>query len=539
MIDCVIISHFHLDHCGSLPYLTEMCGYDGPIYMTHPTREICPLLLEDYRKITVDQKGELNFFSTEDIINCMRKVIPISLHESVNVLEDLEIKCYYAGHVLGAAMFLIRSGDESVVYTGDYNTTPDRHLGAAWIDKVYPDVLITETTYATTIRDSKKARESDFLQKVHDCVKSGGKVLIPVFALGRAQELCILIESYWERMNLKVPVYFSGGITRKANDLYRLYINWTNEKLKKTFSERNMFDFKHIKPFEMAFADNPGPQVLFASPGMLHAGISLEVFKKWAPDQNNLVILPGYCVPKTVGARVLAGEKKIKLTGGEIAVNLKVKHLSFSAHADAKGIRQIIKQSGAKNVLLVHGELAKMIALKESIRKEFGIDSFHPANGETVTFQKEPLIQIDVSKSSIQHCKTFNRKDALSLDSIKPRNTQDVVGELDMSNPKRPRLVATKEGGIRFKTSMRIVSVMGKASLLLNSSDKLMSNLYQVLQNSMKSRLVRYYSDADAVEVGTILITQSRDQLNMLNLNWEMSEFDVAEEIINLIKTFS
>ena len=138
-------------------------------------------------------------------------------------------------------MFHIRVGHASVVYTGDYNMTPDRHLGAAWIDKVRPDVLITESTYATTIRDSKRARERDFLKKVHECVAQNGKVgpgtrpclwgfffslrmltclpwratsnqvLIPVFALGRAQELCILLDTYWERMNLKVPIYFSAG----------------------------------------------------------------------------------------------------------------------------------------------------------------------------------------------------------------------------------------------------------------------------------------------------------------------------------------
>jgi integrator complex subunit 11 len=116
--------------------------------------------------------------------------------------------------------------------------TPDRHLGAAWIDKVRPDVLITESTYATTIRDSKRARERDFLKKVHSCVASGGKVLIPSFALGRAQELCILLETYWERMNLKIPVYFSAGLTGKANHFYKLFINWTNQKLKQTFTKR-------------------------------------------------------------------------------------------------------------------------------------------------------------------------------------------------------------------------------------------------------------------------------------------------------------
>lgn len=177
---------------------------------------------------------------------------------------------------------------------GDFNMTPDRHLGAAHVPPgLQPNILITETTYATTIRDSKRARERDFLKKVHETVLDGGKVrhfsknkttsqvLIPVFALGRAQELCILLESYWERLDLKVPIYFSPGLAEKANKYYRLFINWTNEKIKKTFVERNMFDFKHIKPFDMSFADYKTPMVLFSTPGMLHGGQSLRVFKKW------------------------------------------------------------------------------------------------------------------------------------------------------------------------------------------------------------------------------------------------------------------
>ena len=144
----------------------------------------------------------------------------------------------------------VKVGNQSVVYTGDYNMTPDRHLGAAWIDRCRPDLLITESTYATTVRDSKRCRERDFLKKVHDCIDKGGKVLIPVFALGRAQELCILLETYWERMNLKCPIYFSAGMTEKANNYYKMFISWTNEKIRKTFVERNMFDFRHIKSLD-------------------------------------------------------------------------------------------------------------------------------------------------------------------------------------------------------------------------------------------------------------------------------------------------
>ncbi|XP_065583382.1 integrator complex subunit 11-like isoform X3 [Artemia franciscana] len=167
------------------------------------------------RKVAVERKGETNFFTSAMIKDCMKKVIAVNLHQVVQVDNEIEIKAYYAGHVLGAAMFHIKVGTQSLVYTGDYNMTPDRHLGAAWIDRCRPDLLISESTYATTIRDSKRCRERDFLKKVHECVNNGGKVLIPVFALGRAQELCILLETYWERMDLKVPIYFAAGLTEK------------------------------------------------------------------------------------------------------------------------------------------------------------------------------------------------------------------------------------------------------------------------------------------------------------------------------------
>ncbi|VDQ08944.1 unnamed protein product [Trichobilharzia regenti] len=275
-LDCVIISHFHLDHCGALPYMTEVIGYDGPIYMTHPTKAICPILL------VVFFLGEQNFFTSDMIYRCMTKVKCVYIHQTVKVTFWAQ-QCFLYG---------------------DYNMTPDRHLGAAWVSRCRPDLLITESTYATTIRDSKRTREREFLEKIHARVEAGGKVLIPVFALGRAQELCILLESYWERMNISVPIYFSMGMAEKANEYYKLFISWTNQKIKETFVKRNMFDFKHIKPLGQGTVDNPGPMVVFATPGMLHAGQSLHIFRKWASDERNMVIIPGYCVAGTVGYKV-------------------------------------------------------------------------------------------------------------------------------------------------------------------------------------------------------------------------------------------
>lgn len=412
-LDCVIISHFHLDHCGALPYMTEMVGYDGPIYMTHPTKAICPILLDDYRRISVEKRGEQNFFTAEMIHRSMAKVQCVYLHQAVKVDNDLEIQAFYAGHVLGAALFLVKVRDQSFLYTGDYNMTPDRHLGAAWVPRCRPDLLITETTYATTIRDSKRAREREFLEKVHNRVDSGGKVLIPVFALGRAQELCILLETYWERMNLSVPIYFSTGMTEKANEYYKLFISWTSQKIKETFVERNMFDFKHIKPLTPDVIDMPGPMVVFATPGMLHAGQSLHIFRKWAPDANNMVIIPGYCVAGTVGYKILNGARRLEFDKQTLEVRMRVEYLSFSAHADARGIMQLISQCRPGHVLLVHGEASKMEFLKSRIESETKLPCSMPANGEIALVSTRPHFNVraptDMLKKVLEEQSTLNR----------------------------------------------------------------------------------------------------------------------------------
>eukprot|EP01128_Nolandella_sp_AFSM9_P012180 TRINITY_DN9028_c0_g1_i1.p1 TRINITY_DN9028_c0_g1~~TRINITY_DN9028_c0_g1_i1.p1 ORF type:complete len:689 (-),score=124.45 TRINITY_DN9028_c0_g1_i1:74-2140(-) len=448
-LDAVIISHFHLDHSGALPYFTEMCGYNGPIFMTSPTKAIISILLEDYRKITTERKGEKNFFTAAMIKNCLKKITVVNLEESVWVDDEIEIKPFYAGHVIGAAMFYVKVKDAySVLYTGDYNMTPDRHLGSARVnEKLRPDLLITESTYATVVRESKRQREGTFLKRIHTAVNRGGKVLIPVFAIGRAQELCILIESYWERMGLKIPIYFTGGLTEKANTFYELFINWTNQKIKSTFTERNMFAFKHIKAFERSKMMAPGPMVLFATPGMLHAGTSLEAFKKWCPDPLNMVIMPGYCVAGTIGARVLAGEKEIVSGKTKLTVRAHVEPLSFSAHADSKGIKQLITNIEPKNVMLVHGEKGRMLALEKELKQQFNIPVFHPANGEVVTMNTRPPIPAALSKRLLQ-TQFFSRpggKTRVAPSVGAEAENVDEVGNAAEEPPfKRPKLFADR-----------------------------------------------------------------------------------------------
>lgn len=383
IIDCVIISHFHMDHIGALPFFTEILKYRGIILMSYPTKALSPILLLDSCRVT-DMKWEkknferqikmlneksdelLNYnincikkdpwnINEDNIYNCIDKVIGLQINETFE-LGDMSITPYYAGHVLGACIYKIEVRNFSVIYTGDYNTIPDKHLGSANIPSLNPEIFISESTYATYVRPTKKASELELCNLVHECVHKGGKVLIPVFAIGRAQELSILLDDYWKKMKIHYPIYFGCGLTENANKYYKIYSSWINSSCMSNEKE-NLFDFANISPFLNNYLNEKRPMVLFATPGMLHTGLSLKAFKAWAGNPQNLIVLPGYCVQGTVGHKLIMGEKQISLDGTTyIKVLCKIIYLSFSAHADSNGIQQLIKHVSPKNVIFVHGE---------------------------------------------------------------------------------------------------------------------------------------------------------------------------------------
>ncbi|KAL4196826.1 hypothetical protein AMTRI_Chr04g185090 [Amborella trichopoda] len=428
-ITCIIITHFHLDHIGALPYFTEVLGYQGPIYMTYPTKALAPLMLEDYRKVMVDRRGEKEQFTAQQIQGCMKKVTAVDLKQTVQVDKDLEIRAYYAGHVIGAAMFYAKVGSCTVVYTGDYNMTPDRHLGAAQIDRLYVDLLITESTYANSVRESKLARERDFL----------------------TAELCMLLDDFWERMNLKIPIYFSAGLTIQANMYYKILIGWTSQKVKDAYVTRNAFDFKNVCDFDRSQMTAPGPCVLFATPGMLSGGFSLEVFKQWAPSEMNLICLPGYCVYGTVGNKLMSKPKQIILDDKtHIDVRCQIHQLAFTAHTDSKGIMDLIKHVSPRQVVLVHGERPNMEILRERIKSELTIECHIPANHETVSVPSTQIVKVDMTKAFIKHNTSMMRRRVLD-DIIEGNKTltglpsKVAEGIIVMEKGKRAKIVHQEE----------------------------------------------------------------------------------------------
>ncbi|CRG94273.1 cleavage and polyadenylation specificity factor, putative [Plasmodium gallinaceum] len=413
IIDCVIISHFHMDHIGALPFFTEILKYRGTIIMSYPTKALSPILLLDSCRVA-DMKWEkknferqikmlneksdelLNYninclkkdpwnINEDNIYNCINKVVGLQINETYE-LGNMSITPYYAGHVLGACIFKIEVNNFSVIYTGDYNTVPDKHLGSAKIPSLSPEIFISESTYATYIRPTRKSSELELCNLVHECVNKGGKVLIPVFAIGRAQELSILLDDYWKKMKINYPIYFGCGLTENANKYYKIYSSWINSSCIST-KKKNLFDFTNIFPFMNNYLNENRPMVLFATPGMLHTGLSLKAFKSWASNSKNLIILPGYCVQGTVGHKLIMGERKISVDANTvIKVSCKIIYLSFSAHADSNGIQQLIKHVSPQNVIFVHGEKNGMEKLSKHITNQHFINSMCPSLGQKCEF---------------------------------------------------------------------------------------------------------------------------------------------------------
>ncbi|KAI4838906.1 cleavage and polyadenylation specificity factor [Plasmodium brasilianum] len=473
IIDCVIISHFHMDHIGALPFFTEILKYKGTIIMSYPTKALSPILLLDSCKLA-DMKWEkknferqikmlneksdelLNYninclkkdpwnINEDNIYSCISKVVGLQINETYE-LGNLSITPYYAGHVLGACIYKLESNNFSIIYTGDYNTVPDKHLGSTKIPSLTPEVFISESTYATYVRPTRKASELELCNLVHECVHKGGKVLIPVFAIGRAQELSILLDDYWKKMKINYPIYFGCGLTENANKYYKIYSSWVSSSCCVPMEKRNLFNFANISPFVNTYLNENRPMVLFATPGMLHTGLSLKAFKAWSGNSKNLVILPGYCVQGTVGHKLIMGEKKIVLDPTTIInVACKIIYLSFSAHADSLGIQQLIKHVLPKNVIFVHGEKNGMEKLSKQISSHYYINSICPSLGQHCEFDfckdniqflymhysdyKKILHKINLhieEASSIplaQNKDNLNKEEQLSLDLASCSNT--------------------------------------------------------------------------------------------------------------------
>ena len=372
-VDLLLITHFHMDHCGAVPYFTEKTNFKGRVFMTHPTKAIYKILLHDAAKIGSDDD---KMYDEGDLLNSMAKIETINYHQLLQH-KGVKFSCYNAGHVLGAAMFQIEVSGVRVLYTGDFSRNEDRHLLGAEAPPEPPHVLIVESTFGVQLHDPQEVRERRFTQKIHEIIKRGGRCLIPVFALGRSQELLLILDEYWrDHPELhSVPIFYASPLAKKCMRVYQTYINMMNGHIRDAHAEgRNPWDFEFVRNLQGGTSqlDDSQPMVIMASPGMMQNGLSRELFEMWCSDRRNGLMMPGYSVAGTLAHHVLNEPKEIVTSAGDrVPVNLSIDYISFSAHSDYAQTSEFVAALRPAHVVLVHGAKEEMGRLKGELSRHY------------------------------------------------------------------------------------------------------------------------------------------------------------------------
>ncbi|KAK2877103.1 endoribonuclease ysh1 [Arthroderma sp. PD_2] len=426
-VDILLISHFHLDHSGSLPYVLSKTNFNGRVFMTHATKAIYKWLIQDNVRVSntsssSDQRTSL--YTEHDHLSTLPVIETIDFN-TTHTINSIRITPFPAGHVLGAAMFLISIAGLNILFTGDYSREEDRHLISAEVPKgVKIDVMITESTFGISSNPPRLEREAALMKSVTGVINRGGRVLMPVFALGRAQELLLILDEYWSRHPdlQKVPIYYIGNMARRCMVVYQTYIGAMNENIKRLFRQRmaeaeargdksvtaGPWDFRFVRSLRnLDRFDDVGGCVMLASPGMLQTGTSRELLERWAPNERNGVIMTGYSVEGTMGKQIINEPEQIQAVMSARTAGLRgrgdgdedqkimiqrrctVDEISFAAHVDGVENREFIESVAAPVVILVHGEKHQMMRLKSkllslNVDKEVKVKVYTPANCDEV-----------------------------------------------------------------------------------------------------------------------------------------------------------
>jgi KH/beta-lactamase-domain protein len=399
-LDAVIVTHAHLDHCGFIPFLFKY-GYNGPVYCTKPTRNLMTLLQLDYLDVAT-KEGKPMPYGLKEVKKTLLSTIPLDYGEVTDIAPDIRLTFHNAGHILGSTIVHLHIGEglHNIVYTGDFKYAKTRLLEPASSSFPRVETLIMESTYGAPndVMPSREETERLFLEYIKTTIERGGKVLIPVLAVGRAQEIMLVID---EAMRLgaipKVPVYIEGMLqevtaihTAYPENLARDLRNRIFHKGENPFLSEQFIsvDDKNARP-EIA---EGGPCIIMATSGMLTGGPALEYFKLLASDSKNTMIFVSYQIEGTLGRSILRGVREVTLTDSSgkinvIEVKMDVKALDgFSGHSDRKQLLRFINNLSVKpkQIVIVHGEESKCLSLAETIYKLFRINTIVPNVGEKI-----------------------------------------------------------------------------------------------------------------------------------------------------------
>jgi hypothetical protein len=396
-LDAVVVSHAHLDHCGFLPYLYKY-GYEGPVYCTEPTRDLMALLQLDAVEIGTKEDKELPFGSKE-VRTLVKHTIPLEYEEVADITPDIHLTLYNAGHILGSSVCHMHLGEglHNLVYTGDIKFGDTRLLEAANFEFPRVETLIIESTYGGRYDQQPPRQEAEKLlsDTIKSTVERKGKVLIPVFSVGRSQEVMMVLESFYSRNEINVPVYLDGMIW-EATAIHTAYPEYLKKNVKhRVFNGFNPFlvdAFKKVEHKERQdIINSEEPCIILSTSGMMTGGPVIEYFRNLAEDERNSLAFVGYQAEGSMGRRLQNGLSQVPVDDDGrtkiINVRMNVQTIDgFSGHADRRQLLGYAKKihPKPKRALIVHGEQSKSENLSHTFRDMFGFDSSVPRNLDSI-----------------------------------------------------------------------------------------------------------------------------------------------------------
>ncbi len=411
-LDAVILSHAHIDHSGNLPHLAKQ-GFTGNIYATPATRDLCGLMLLDSAKIQESDAAFVNkrrerqglppvqpLYSAADAERVLRQFISIDYGRPFPVADGVTATFRDAGHMLGSAQVVLDLREEGravrLLFSGDVGRGKNSLLrDPESVENV--DVLLMESTYGSRLHEEFQAADSELCRIINRAVERGGKIVIPSFAVGRAQQIVYALHLLREANCFpKVPIFVDSPLSVNATEVFRLHPECFNAELHEFLHQkRNPFgweDIAYIREVSQSKALNglEGPAIFISSSGMCEAGRILHHLRNTISDPRNTVLFIGYCAENTLGHQILRGDATVKIFGEPFAVKAEIAKIdAYSGHADRNELLAYAARiSGPKRkIVLVHGEPEAGIALQAALREIHpSSEVLTPAEGEAIPF---------------------------------------------------------------------------------------------------------------------------------------------------------